>query len=273
LITQDLEEAAANLSSSYPDEERLHPNKYAALALLARVYLYRGMWDKAEAAANQVIVSGLYTPLPALSEVFLKNNTEAIWQLQPINSQYQDTYEGSVFIPAYPGANPQYYLTDHILEAFEQNDQRKTDWINSTVFQNHTYYYPYKYKIGYQATDQPEYYTVLRAAETYLIRAEARAQQNNIAGATEDLSVVRERAGLNPITLPGKEQMLDAISHERQVEFFAEWGHRWFDLIRTGKADAVLAGVKSNWSSTAKLLPVPQSNINFNNQLTQNPGY
>jgi len=64
------------------------------------------------------------------------------------------------------------------------------------------------------------------------------------------------------------------IEQERRIELLGEWGHRWFDLKRTGRADVVLSGLKPNWNSEDVLLPIPESEILSNaNLLPQNPGY
>lgn len=120
-----------------------------------------------------------------------------------------------------------------------------------------------------------EYYTPLRLAEQYLIRAEARANQDNLNGAVDDLNVIRKRAVLttllNSLT---QAQVLAAVAQENRIEFFAEWGHRWLDLKRTGQADAVLGSLKgSNWQTTDQLYPIPISEILRDPNLEQNPGY
>ena len=89
-----------------------------------------------------------------------------------------------------------------------------------------------------------EFYVVLRLAEQYLIRAEARANNNDIVGAQNDINVIRNRAGLNNTSANDKASILNAIEHERQTELFAEWGNRWFDLKRTDRADMVLGSLK-----------------------------
>jgi hypothetical protein len=136
-----------------------------------------------------------------------------------------------------------------------------------------TYYYPYKYKIVSNATIS-EYSMVLRLAEQYLIRAEARVQ-NNLPGAIGDLNVLRARASLPALsTTLSPAQVTTAIEHERQVELFTEFGHRWLDLKRTGRADAVLGQLKgANWQPTDVLYPLPLTEIQTNQNLTQNPGY
>ncbi|WP_394334799.1 RagB/SusD family nutrient uptake outer membrane protein [Niastella vici] len=114
---------------------------------------------------------------------------------------------------------------------------------------------------------------VFRAAEIYLIRAEARAQQNNLTGAAADLNVIRSRAGLPATTATTPTEYLDAIFRERKFELFTEWGHRWFDLIRTGNANTVLGALKPTWRPTAALFPIVTQVLLSNPQLTQNPGY
>jgi hypothetical protein len=70
------------------------------------------------------------------------------------------------------------------------------------------------------------------------------------------------------------EEWLLVIEHERQVELFSEWGHRWFDLKRTSRATPVLSGVKSSWDPDDILLPLPENEIRNNPELKpQNPGY
>jgi hypothetical protein len=120
---------------------------------------------------------------------------------------------------------------------------------------------------------------LLRLAEQYLIRAEARAQLNNVNGAQSDLNTIRSRAGLSIIMPNDKNTLLDAILHERKVELFTELGHRWFDLKRTGHVDAVMsieAPKKINgmgWKSYQQLYPLPLTDLQRDQNLVQNPGY
>jgi hypothetical protein len=134
------------------------------------------------------------------------------------------------------------------------------------------YYYPYKYKslvFGANA----EYYTLLRLAEQYLIRAEARAEQGNVSGAQADINVIRNRAGLGNTTAGDQASLLAAVAQERRIELNCEWGHRWLDLKRTGTASAVLGAEKTTWTATGILWPIPSSEISANSNLVQNAGY
>ncbi|OQP47882.1 RagB/SusD family nutrient uptake outer membrane protein [Niastella populi] len=295
LIT-DLIEAENILSDKYLDgklqpytgsSERVRPTRWAAAALLARIYLYNGDWANAEAQASAVINNTSLYELTTLNNVFLKNSTEAIWQLQPILSG-QNTADGMLFLLPSSGPNSDHpvYLSSHLLAAFEVNDQRRygKNWIDSVIVGTSVYYYPYKYKAGFDGgissvSDLKEYLMVLRLSEQYLIRAEARAQQNKIDDAHNDLNIIRNRSGLPNTTANVQSTTLTAILHERQVELFSEWGHRWFDLKRTGAIDAVMSIVRPQkasgalWKSYMQLYPILISDIQKNSQITQNPGY
>lgn len=271
-IIRDLVEAEKDLEESYPVSERIRPNKWAAAALLARIYLYNGNWAAAEEQANKVIGDSRYSLETNLNTVFLANSKETIWQLQPVLPS-RNTWEGFEFIPASNSATPTYLLTKELLQSFEPGDQRKQAWTRSRNFANEILYYPFKYKVKRNAV-LTEYYIVLRLAEQYLIRAEARAQQNNMTGALEDINIIRNRAGLPESTTPGLPFLLAAIEQERRAELFAEWGHRWFDLKRTARADVVLRNLKPlTWQPTDTLWPIPQNQIRLNPSLHQNPGY
>jgi hypothetical protein len=279
-IVADLHDAQSLLASdySYSNGERTRVNKSAATALLARVYLYQANWVGADSAASAVLDQPLYTLCNSLDSVFLANNTEAIWQLVPNALSQFATREGFMNIP-YPAnsGNPNYYLTSYLLNAFDSGDLRKVDWLDSTNYAGTVYYYPYKYKVQTSvAGTVPEYYTILRMAEQYLIRAEARANENNGGSAAiADLNVIRTRAGLQPYAgASDMSSVLNAIMHERQIEFFAEWGHRWFDLKRWGNATTVLSVTKGNPVPAYQLLwPIPTGEVTSDPNLHQNPQY
>ena len=116
---------------------------------------------------------------------------------------------------------------------------------------------------------------VMRLAEQFLIRAEARIQQDKLDDGRADLDSVRIRAGL--LALPedlDKSELLLAVEQERHMELFVEWGHRWFDLKRTGRSNTVLAPIKgADWQATDTLYPIPLDARKTNIHLDQNDGY
>ena len=255
--------------------ERTVPNKAAAAALLARVYLYRGQWEKAAGMATTVIDNvDSYSLLTNLDAVFLANSKEAIWQLRPIIPG-ANTPQGQLFILRNPpnSFSSRVSMADGLFSAFEEGDLRKTKWTSTFSSGANSWNYVYKYKISGYNPAVSEYAMVLRLAEQYLIRAEARANLLNIDGAREDLNKIRERAGLAQTSAMDHDAIMLAIEQERRVELFGEYGHRWLDIKRTGRADALLASVKPQWQSTDALFPIPESERLLNPNLTQNPGY
>jgi starch-binding outer membrane protein, SusD/RagB family len=258
---------------SFSNGERIQPNKGAATALLARVYLYLGNWQKAEAMATELINNTTYSLLTDLNSVFLANSKEAIWQLQPVVPG-TNTPQGQVFIllNAPNSFSRRVSMTPQLVSAFETGDQRKSNW--TSTFINATgswsYFYKYKVRLGSVVT---EYSMILRLAEQYLIRAEARTNLDNLDGAKADINAIRTRAGLLNTTATNKVSLLSAIEQERRIELCGEFGHRWLDLKRTKRADAVLSVIKPGWQPTDTLFPIPQSEILLNPHLTQNAGY
>ena len=275
LIIADLEDAEQRLKPGYPSARKARPNRYAATALLARAYLYTGNWKKAAEKAGVVINAG-YSLETDLNRVFLRGSKEAIWSVETVYSWIMTT-EGQVFNPYASDVIPDYYLAPSLLAAFEPADRRFSDWTNTNNVSGTSgttkYTYPFKYKKG---TDEEDY-VILRLAEQYLIRAEAASKSGDQAGAIDDLNVIRRRAGLanyNGSLLPDAVQK--AIWHERQIEMFCELGTRWYDLKRNGTVNDVMAASKpTTWPADgrAALYPIPQSEIQRNSKLEQNPGY
>ena len=275
-IESDLQASQSLLSAAYPSTGRVRPNQYTAMALLSRVYLYDQKWDSADVYATKVINSGLYSLNHSLPNVFDQTSNEAIWELFPVVTRI-GALEPYLFIPSHPTSVPNYPISPFLLNSFEPGDQRRSAWIDSNTISGVTYNYPYKYNTRtYAAGVIPtEYYTVLRLSELYLIRSEARLNETaaNLSGAITDLDSVRNRAGLPNTTAADPTTLSAAILHERQTELFCEWGHRWFDLKRTGTINTVLGAEKTGWQSTSAVFPIPFTQIQANPFLVQNPGY
>jgi len=270
-VVADLTEAKNLLGTAYPTGEKIRPNTFAASALLARVYLAGQEWQKAADEASAVISSGIYSLSP-IEKVFQKNSSEAIWQLWN-----QTGYTSlSILVPPDSG-DPAYVLSPRLDEALEAGDQRRTRWTKTVSSSGQTFIAPYKYKVNVPAAgDDGEYTMYLRLAELYLVRAEAEARLgSDLNAAAADVDVIRKRAGLSglPEGLPAA-ALLTAIAHERQSEFFAEAGLRFFDLKRRGEINQVISPLKPAWDNTrSPLFPVPQAQRIINRNLSQNPGY
>jgi hypothetical protein len=289
-VVADLIQAQSLLGSDFVGgdvqtvtSERTSPTKWAATALLARTYLFMSDYVDAEKEASSLIGNSQMFSLAPLSSVFLKNNNEAIWQLQPtFNSPSTNTRDARLFVLPASGPNTgtyPVYLNGVLVNSFDSGDNRKLSWLRSVKVGSNLYWYPFKYQNAAPKAPVTEYLTMLRLGEQYLIRAEARAQQGNISGAVSDLDTIRSRAGLPATTASDKPSLLSAILHERQVELFTEFGHRWFDLKRTNNLDAVMgvggicASKGGNWSSFRGLFPIPSSETQADVNLSQNAGY
>lgn len=270
-IITDLEAAYEALTGS---QDNTSPTPYAAQALLARVYLHRQHWSKAVEMASAVINSGQFTLHSDLNSVFKLDSRETIFQWAPVQDK-MNAGEGFIFVPATQTTRPTYSLTQHLLNAFEPGDLRNVNWVEPVTIGNQPYNYPYKYKLYQSSSAVSEYNVVLRLAEQYLVRAEALARQDRIAEAVADVNIIRSRANLPAIsTTISSEQCFQAIEQERRIELFAEWGHRWFDLKRTNRVNAVLSDVKGNkWQTSDQLYPIPFSELELDPNLKQNPGY
>lgn len=278
-VISDLQEAMANLSTTVTDSRTIH-NKYQAEALLARVYLYLGKWAEAEAAATDIISSGQYQIVSGLNNVFKRGSKESIFSIAEVSTPYLNlAYLGYLTIPFNIAQAQTLYphLTDELLNSFETGDQRVVNGNWTTT----VYGLRFSYKYWYSGNDaaatisaNPQDYVALRYAEQYLVRAEARAQMGNISGATADLNVIRARAALGNVVAVDKAGVLTAVENERRHELFCE-GHRWYDLVRTGRADAVLGALpwKTNWKPACKLFPIYYTELASNPNLVQNPGY
>jgi starch-binding outer membrane protein, SusD/RagB family len=291
LLTDNYLKGNASAFYSVGEEERVRPNRSAATALLARVYLYQKDWVNAEQAANEVISKTNQFSIIPLNQAFLKNSKETIWALQPVRGN-TNTDEGEILTLREGGPTDAggriIYLSKDFMDSFQSGDQRKTFWTGTETDGTIVYPYASKYKAVAGSNDIQEYAIVLRFAEQYLIRAEARIQQNNVATGISDLNILRDRAidknapaddqlKLLPTSL-SKEDALTVLAYERRMELFCEWGHRWFDLKRTGQLDAVMNRITpikggSKWESYKALLPVPSDEIRINSALSQNTGY
>lgn len=273
MIQKDLEESIGLLDREYDGNNRVRPNIGTAQALLSRVYLYSEKWEEASNMASAVLnQADLYVWPATLDLEFKKESKATIWQLMS-NAEGANTYQGNVFIFT-QGPPPAVAVTDNLVNAFSSNDLRKTKWLKAVSNGTTTWHHAYKYKEKSNTATSLEYSVIFRMAEQYLIRAEARARTGDLIGAKEDLNKTRNLAGLGNTAAGTANEIIDAVLAERRLEFFTEFGHRFFDLKRMGKLDEVLSAFKPQWKTTGRLLPLPQTELMLNPNLSpQNAGY
>ncbi len=262
--------------------------RLAATALLARVYANVNDWPKAEAKATQVIESGLSSLSSNYSELYeVEYVPEHIFKLD-FNVNDQNALANAYTLGT---AINRYLVRPSLLFAFEPDeekilnrtyaDQRLTRSVKFTP--DLSVCWTGKY---FRTATQDDDVILIRLSEMYLIRSEARAYQGNIAGALEDLNVVRNRAGIEPVVgLTERNDVLQAIENERRLEFCFE-GHWYYELAKRRdwndptltRAQVVLGGVDENgnlvpMNETYNRFPIPNSEITTNPNMTQNPGY
>lgn len=236
-------------------------NKLAATALKARMHLARGEWAEAESAATTVIASGRYTLLSGANyaNIFLtKNTSETIWELQ-FDANNTNTI-AFFYYPAANGGRNEMSSSAALRDLHEDGDLRKTVNVTTSVPANKT--------LKYTRVAGEDNVQIIRLAEMYLIRAEARARQDKINEALGDLNVIRNRAGLSDFTNTDTDAIIAAVLKERIIEFAHE-GHRWLDIRRTGNFASV--GITQPFRT---LWPIPEREVDTSNKIiAQNEGY
>lgn len=256
-IESDLTEAASLMSD---DAEPGRASLGAVMALRARVALYRGNWAAAETAADAVIgmgyeLAGTYGALFGPADA---DTPEDIFRLTFTPQEYN--LQGYYY---QPNGRWEVGPTQDLVDSYEEGDARLA-W---SIGEDDGDIFGDKWK----TTEGGEDIHVIRFAEVLLIKAEAHARQGELEEAVAAYNQIRERAGLAPHVLGedviGQAQVLDAIDHERRVELAFE-GDRWPDLVRTGRATAVL-DIPANFM----LWPIPQGERDVASKLSQNPGY
>ncbi|MGJ8591903.1 MAG: RagB/SusD family nutrient uptake outer membrane protein [Aquaticitalea sp.] len=260
-IIDDLTFASVYLPSS---GDKTRATKFAAKAMLARAFLYKGDYAQAATMATEVLEDGNSTLLPNFAEIFGEDgSSETIFEIY--FSQTERNRIAEYNFPQSLNGRREVEPSQDLLGAYEANDTR----FDVSIRFDGTKAYAAKYA---DLSLGAENVIVIRLAEMYLIRAEANANLNgNVDAIKSDINEIRQRAGLPSTSASTYPQLLSAIEKERRVEFAFE-GHRWFDLVRTGRAVEVLPNVTS---SNQTLFPIPLDEIQTNNSpgMTQNPGY
>jgi tetratricopeptide (TPR) repeat protein len=243
---------------------RLRATKKTTWALLARYYLYQKQWALAVSYADKLITDQNYSLVKPYAAFYANNavNTpESIFELA-YSSTNTNSHRGN-WQPPQNGGTRQWAPNAEFLDLIRDPliGGNRSAMVSST--QDGRWYGNVYYR---SPAIDPAY--VLRIAEIRLIRAEAKAQLDDLVGALDDLNEVRDRAALAKLSLTDKEDVLLAIENERRLEFAFE-PHRWFDLIRTDRAADVLGLTNQN----RYVLPIPINEIKIDPVLEQNIAY
>ncbi|HSL86275.1 MAG TPA: RagB/SusD family nutrient uptake outer membrane protein [Bacteroidales bacterium] len=236
-------------------------------ALKARLYLYMQDWENAEIFATKLIVDNDYELIAPYNSFFannVRNTKESIFELA--YSATDQNAHSMWWQPPVNSGRREWAPEDELVALLNdpQTGGNRNTLIAKTSPPGNLWYGNLYYR---NPRVDPAY--VIRIAEMYLIRAEARARLNKITDGLDDLDAVRTRAGLEDSAAATQTELLLAIEQERRLEFALE-PHRWFDLVRTERIDDVM-GVTDQ---TRWIMPIPINEIQASDgYLEQNPGY
>jgi hypothetical protein len=302
-IETDLSEAAAVLpeKSAYASSDMGRATRGAANALLAKAYIFQSKWSNALSRASMVIDSKEYDLEPKYSDIFKlshENGIESVYEIQHVyvaTSLYGDENEGQE-TSIYQGSRKSTGFTgwgfdcptQDFVNEFEMGDPRLKETVifdgdrigEGTAWEQKadnsmspTKMAAKKYILEYQPvapdiSNSPANWRAIRFADVLLFHAEAANEIGDTASALKSLNRVRQRVSMIPVTTIDKDTLRQAIWHERRVELGLE-GHRFFDLVRQGKAAEVL-GKNGFIKGQHEYIPIPQLELDVCDKLKQN---
>lgn len=313
-IIADLNDAVAQLPAvtDYAAADKGRVSKGSANALLGEVFMTQKKFGEALVALRKVTGYSLMSDYASIFTPANKNNVESIFEIQYLgavpdlssNLMYQFApFNSGTVVTQDPGTNLNYTSgwntpTADLIASYEPADIRKNVSLAEGFNSGAGFVgvpYVKKYNHGFVQPGQTNVnFPVIRYADVLLMIAECLNEQSfNANGeAFTLLNQIRSRAQLpaktagntNPaLNVPDQQAFRQAIFQERKVELAFE-NHRWYDLVRSGNAVAIMtahgqrekagnANLPSNSyavNTNRLLLPIPQREVTLDN-LTQNP--
>jgi len=312
-ILSDLTYALANLKekSELPAQDQGRATKGAARALLAKVYLFRHDFVNAEKYALEAIHSGEYDLEPVYTDangVNGENGPESVFEIGALQIEGYENggnqYANTQGVRGTPNRGWGFNRpSEDLRNSFEPGDPRLEGTIidlgqvidgvlilgdgttpdvtkddQGNIIERECYNRKVWIPGTTTVTQWGHHRRLIRYADVLLMAAEALNENDKPDQALIYLNRVRERARqgnntiLPDITVTQKDQLRDIILDERRHELALE-GHRFWDLVRTGKAPEVL-GPLGFVTGKNELLPIPQNEIDISQgTLEQNPNY
>lgn len=313
LVYPDLEAAAAILpeKSEYEPENLGRATRGAALGLLARVKLFYGDFTAVEALTRDIIESNEYEMMVDFAEVFPganEHNIESVFEISARPNVFEEggnQYANTLGVrgtpnkgwgfgrPAYtwikdmedrsdPRLEPSVLFLNEVIDGITISGASSTpdtlydeDGLVSEIE-------VYNQKVWFSGTDAESSFghnrRIVRYSDVLLMHAEALNENGKVSEALVFLNQVRERArggnvGVLPdVTTMNQDELRDAIIDERYYELAFE-GRRFWDLVRTGRAESIL-GPFGFIVGKNELLPIPQSEVDISQgRIEQNFGY
>lgn len=268
----DLLDAEAKLPASYSDAftQVARATQGAARALLARLYLYKGDYTKANTYADLVISSGKYALQPNIANVFSTyTTTESISSVAMSGGDNPNTNNSiGQHYGINPGRGDVNVTADYVSLMNTATDKRYTTL--TKIYNGQTW-----------CTKYPgltiDYVPVIRYAEILLIKAEALARLSPTAVSVPALALVqsvRDRSTGGTIVAATPQDLINAILKEKRIELAFE-GQNYLDLQRT-KQDLPAHGFVTTvipYGANLRIFPIPTYDLQKNPNLVPNPGY
>lgn len=318
-IETDLSEAETDLPTSYSSEWKGRATRGAAKALLGKVYLFQEKWSDAESKLQEVTGMG-YALLPNYADNFngnAENGNESVFEIQFTGDRSNGNDERQVFnfqvSPYAFGGWELFYpsqwlvdemktdltaggeISDRVYESIFFDDpnsemySRADDAVRTYASVSGDLNHP-KYFKKYAFNQDTNFYngtniSIIRYADVLLMYAEALNENNKTPLAIDQVNIVRQRGGAEPLGVMTKEELRAQIRHhERPVELAMEYGIRWFDLYRWQRGSTATESIKTtleahnkpgadNFQDKHIVFPIPLQEININENLNQNPGW
>lgn len=287
-IIKDFETAAAYVRPT--NINKGYVTTGAANAMLAKVYATVEPHDYSKVAEYcDAVINGPYSLLPEYEQLWdnsIENSIESIFEINYEGTNTNANWGASMFL----GLDWKKFNipSNDLVNAFdaEQDQIRKNA---SIIFMDVSGYwsdnhwpqtnYPFLYKYRNYISPSPQNYIFLRLADIILLKAEALNELGDVAGAAELVNQIRNRVDLPATQAATQAEMRLAIEKERRLELAFE-GHRWYDLKRTGRAIEVINNALDedgnklyNISELDLFWPIPQAELDKNQNLVQNAGY
>lgn len=284
LILDDLQESAGLLNAE-ADLSKSRASLGAVKTLQGKVYLTQKEYAQSATVLLEVQQMNLYTLTTDYGQLFSVGNDELPESIFEIKYLTGNVGEGNSLTTNFSYGHT-IVPTSDMIQAYEVDDLRKDASLADSLLAADGNYATYEEKYirkFYDPTAELQFdgginVLPLRYADVLLMYAEALNETGKTTEAHDFLNMVRDRAGLGSLSGLSKPEFALALERERRVEFLAE-GHRWFDLVRTGRAQEIInnyyisQGLSFRVEDYELLMPIPQSERDIDPDLSQNTGY
>lgn len=280
-IEEDLKYAATNCLDKFGDNrDRIMFAKGAVNALLTQVYMWRHKYDEALTTSKLVLDNPLYSLVTTMDDwgkIFTTGySKESIFEVA-----FSDKETNSLRVLYAIGSYAIFTPSEKFKTSYETGDKR-IDYVYDVTLADPKAIWKYLGKgvSDEVATASKQDIVLIRLADIMLLRAEALTKKGgaqNVADALILLNKIRTRAGLTAFNteadaIASYGDLESAILHERSIELCFE-GHRWFDLVRTGKAISTMKPLNGLSDEKNLVWPISISSLQNNPNLVQNEYY